>query len=40
MFAKITNTLIAAIVASTATFAVANTVQAGPLAAPTAAEKI
>ena len=37
MFAKVTNTLIAAIVA---TLAVATTVQAGPFAPPTVAEKI
>lgn len=40
MFVRITNTLIAAIIAASATFAVATTVQAGPLAAPTLAEKI
>jgi len=39
MFAKITNTLVAAIIAST-TFAVATTAQAGPLPAPTSAEKL
>jgi hypothetical protein len=39
MFAKTTHTLIAAIIAVSATLAV-STVQAGPLQAPTAAEKL
>jgi hypothetical protein len=39
MFAKITNMLIAAVVATGATFAVATTVQAGPFPPPTVAEK-
>jgi hypothetical protein len=40
MFAKITNTLIAAVVATSATLAMATTVLAGPLPAPTLTEKI
>jgi hypothetical protein len=40
MFAKITNTLIAAVVLTGASFAVATTVQAGPFPPPTVAEKI
>ena len=40
MFARITNTLVAAIVAASATIAVAAAAQAGPLRAPTPAEKI
>jgi len=39
MFTKITNTLVAAIIVTSATLAVATTVQAGPLAAPSLAEK-
>ena len=40
MFAKITNTLIAAVVATSATLAMATTVLAGPFPAPNLAEKI
>ncbi len=40
MFAKITNTLVAAIIATGAAFAVATTVQAGPHEPPTLAEKV
>jgi hypothetical protein len=40
MLAKITNTLIAAIVATSATLAVSASVQATPLPAPTPAEKL
>jgi hypothetical protein len=39
MFVRITNTLIAAVIAG-ATVVVASAVQAGPRAAPTAAEKL
>jgi hypothetical protein len=40
MFAKITNTAIAAIVAISATIAVATTASAGPRSAPPLAEKL
>jgi hypothetical protein len=40
MFAKITNTAIAAIVAISATIAVATTASAGPRSVPTLAEKL